>query len=168
MASVIPRSAYSVRMKKFYDWLAGLTTVKTANEAKTGTTTLGADDTLKFAVEANRKYRFRAVVFFDTTAAGDFKYRVTGPADPTLVRLLRYCVIPGATALSDIAVDVAFSSSDISEAGSGTTGGCIVIEGIVHNGANAGTVAIEWAPNASDAGNTTVLAGSSISYELIA
>jgi hypothetical protein len=70
--------------------------------------------------------------------AGDFKFRHTGPASPTLVRIEREWILPG-TAAWVPGVDTAFSAADIALAGTGTIGGVIYFEGIIHNGPNAGT-----------------------------
>jgi hypothetical protein len=136
---------------------------KTSDTTRTANTTITADPALSFALAANTKYFVRVRVFFDTTAAGDFKFRHTGSASPTLVRLRRAHVVPGATAFAGIAVDQAFSASDVAVAGTGTNGGYVEIEGVIHN-LNAGTFAFAWAQNTSDAGNTSVRAGSYIEY----
>lgn len=164
----MPRSAYSVRLKNFYDWLYGLNKVKTATETRTANATLASDTDLQFPVAAGAKYRFTFRIFYDTSAAGDLKWRLTGPASPTLIRFLHKAIVPGATALSEVAVETAFSASDITELSSSGNGGYIEISGILHNGTTAGTVAFAWAQATSDAGNTSILAGSTVSYERIA
>jgi hypothetical protein len=140
-------------------------TYKTANQSRVSTATLADDDTLKFAVAANTKYRFKVVVFFDTGATGDFKYALSCPASPSLVRVQRDHILPGATTRV-VAVDQACTASTAA-AGTGTNGGFVSMEGVFHNGANAGTVAFQWAQNTSDGTNTTVLAGSFIEWATI-
>jgi hypothetical protein len=146
----------------------GSSVIKTADETKTSNATLAADGALVFAMDANSKYAVRGRVFFDTTATGDFKWRHTGPSSPALVRVKRQSLLPGASALSNIALDTAYSAADVTETGTGTTGGYIEFEGIIHNGVNAGNFQFQWAQNTSDAGNTTVRAGSSIEYRKVA
>ena len=144
---------------------AGWTTVSKANdEARASTTTLTDDSTLAFPVQANKKYRFRAKIFYDTPTAADFKFDVNGPASPTLVQIETKTIAPGATALSNIALKTAFAFSAVSVTETSGTNGMIEAEGIVHNGANAGTVAFRWAQNTSNGSNTTVRAGSYIEY----
>lgn len=126
--------------------------------------TLADDAVLKFAMLANTKYAIRASIFWDTVAAADIKFRHVGPASPTLVRILRWDVAPGTVAVQNLAVDVAYSSGDIACTSVGTTGGWLTLEGIIHNGANAGDFKIQWAQNVSDAGNTSVLAGSFLEW----
>lgn len=51
------------------------TVVKQADETVTNSTTMQDDDALTFALAANTTYLFRAVIFFNTPAAADYKYR---------------------------------------------------------------------------------------------
>lgn len=140
---------------------------KLTDQTKTGTTTLAADSALSVAMLASTKYSIRGRIFFDTTAAGDFKWRTVGPASPTLVRVARRSIDPAATATSNIAVDVAYSAADITELSASTNGGFIEFEAIIHNGANAGDFEIHWAQNTSDGGNTIVRAGSYLEYAVL-
>lgn len=140
---------------------------KTTTETITADSTLSNDAVLLFAMLANTTYAFRGRVFFDTTNAADFKWRHSGPAAPTLVRIKRSNVIPGGTSYTLIAVDTAYSAADIALTGAGTTGGWVEFEGIIANGANAGDFNFQWAQNASDAGNTSVLAGSYLEYKQV-
>lgn len=143
--------------------LAGWQTVqKLADETKTANTTFANDAELKFSMLVNKKYRIRGTIWFDTTAAGDFKYQFVGPASPTLVRFERIDCVAGGTPAENVP-DTAYPTNK-ALAGAGTTGGYIRFEAIVQNGASAGTFALQWAQNTSDAGNTTVYAGSYIEY----
>ena len=134
---------------------------KSTDEARVSTTTLANDSKLKFDMLANRKYRLAGKVFYDTNATADFKFGYAGPAGATLIRLSRKLVAPG-TGFLDVTVDTTYAT-EISVAGSATTG-YIEYDGIIHNGANAGTFAFQWAQNTSNAGATTVLAGSSLEH----
>lgn len=139
---------------------------KTADETISSDAVLGDDAVLKFAMLANTKYTFRARIFFDTSAAADFKYRHSGPAAPTLVRIHRRELNSGGTADLASTVDTAYSSADIAITSVlGTDGGYIELDGIIHNGANAGDFVFQWAQNTSDASNTTVRAGSYIEWQ---
>ena len=138
--------------------------VKSLDTTRTTTTTLSADPDLQFSMVASAKYWIRLAVFFDTTAAADFKWRHNGPASPTIVRLLRRWIVPGGTAEAGIAVDTAFSAADLAVLSAGINGGIVSLEGVVTNGLNAGTFSFSWAQNTSDAGNTIVRAGSTLEY----
>jgi hypothetical protein len=140
--------------------------VKSSDESVISSTTLQNDDDLKFAMLANTNYRFRCFLLFDTGATGDFKYRHTGPASPTRVRIKRSHVVGAGTAYAGIALDQAYSAADIAIAGAAGTG-WVELEGMIQNGANAGNFQIQWAQNASEAVNTTVLQGSYIEWRVI-
>jgi hypothetical protein len=139
---------------------------KKADQIRTATTTIAPDDELLFSMAAGAKYLVRGGVFFDTTASADFKWRHVGPASPTLVRIKRQWLVPDSAAFAVFYafVDTAFSGVDLAVVGTGTTGGCVLLEGVVHNGANAGNFSFNWAQNTSDAGNTIVRAGSYLEY----
>lgn len=140
---------------------------KVSDESRTSNATLADDSALIFPMAANSKYTFRGTIFFDTGASGDFKWRHSGPASPTLVRLVRQWIIPGGTAFAGIAVDQAYSSADLALTGTGTNGGVVWIEGIIQNGVNAGNFAFRWAQNTSDAVSTIVRAGSYLEWALV-
>lgn len=147
---------------------AGWTRVrKTADEARTATTAITADSTLKFAMAANTRYNIRARIYYDTGATEDFKWRHSGPASPTLVRLRRVGLQPNATTFAIIALDTAYSAADVVLAGTAANGGWVDIDGIVVNGATAGDFVFGWAQNTAGTNPTTVLAGSYIEYSTI-
>jgi hypothetical protein len=137
------------------------TVFKTADQAKASDATLGDDDALSFGVLANAKYAFRAVVFYSTAATPDFKYTLTGPSSPTLVRFHAREIEFGVARTDNEQTSFGNSRSVASGA---ATEGKIEIEGILHNGANAGAVTFQWAQATSNASATTVRAGSFIEY----
>lgn len=139
---------------------------KTADTTRTATTVVANDPTLQFAVAANTAYAFRIAVFFTTTANGDFKYQLTGPASPSLVRLYRRAVVGGASTPTLYVLDTAFVATDQALAGAGAEG-WFECTGVLVNGVNAGTVAFAWAQNTSDAGNTIVRRGSFIEFRVV-
>jgi hypothetical protein len=138
---------------------------KAADESTANDTTLSDDATLKFSMVANTKYRVRAVVFFDTVSAADFKYGLAGPAAPTLVRCFRVHTDAGGVP-SELALDTALPAT-VSLTGNGSTGGYVQFEMTFHNGANAATFAFQWAQNTSNGSNTTVRAGSWMEYQTV-
>jgi hypothetical protein len=135
---------------------------KSADQAITSNNTLANDNTLTFAMAASTNYAIRITAYFDTGAAEDFKYALTGPAAPTYVRVRRKHVVPGATA--DVnGMDTAATAST-AVTGAGTNGGFLDMDITWQNGANAGTFALQWAQNSSGANATTVRAGSYVEY----
>jgi hypothetical protein len=139
---------------------------KTADQTKTSTTALANDTTLQFAMAANTKYAFRCKIHYSTPGGADIKFRHAGPASPSFVHIRRNSIAPGAVALGNIAVDTAYSAADIVITETSGTEGFFEFEGVVHNGANSGTFAIQWAQNTSDAGSTIVRAGSYLEYAI--
>jgi hypothetical protein len=114
---------------------------KTSTQTVTNSTVMVSDTDLTFPMAANTNYRIRGVVFFDTTDAGDYKYSLIGPTSPvpTLVRMSRCHCIAGGTP-GYIAIDTALPGV-ISMTGSGTNGGYIAFEAVVHNGSHAAAFA---------------------------
>lgn len=142
------------------------TVMKPADETIQSDTALGADAALVFAMLANTKYAVRARILFTTGATGDFKYRHSGPASPTSVLIKREHIIGAGTAYAGIALDTVYSAGDIAIAGVAGSG-WVSFDGIITNGANAGSFEFQWAQNASEAVNTTVHAGSYLEYRIV-
>lgn len=137
--------------------------IKVADETIILDATLHQDNALVFPVISGNIFHFRGVVFFDTTAAADFQWRLFGPGTPSLLRLKRSWILPGDTAYNGIKVDTAYSGGGIPLVSAGTNGGYVQFEGILIEN-TSGNVKFQWAQNTSDVGNTTVLAGSYIEY----
>ncbi len=139
---------------------------KTADEQTVSDTTLSDDALLKFAMLVNTKYFFRFVIHYNTGATGDFKYTLNGPASPTKVAYVSKRIAHGGTTFSVIGLLAAYgTASTIATTAAGN--GYIEIEGTVENGANAGTLAFQWAQNTTDTTATKVLRGSYILYSSI-
>ena len=117
---------------------------KAADQAIINSAVLTTDTSLQFTMQANLNYRLRGVVFFDTTAAGDFKYAFTAPAAPTLIRAELVDCIAGGTPAELAAIATATPGSR-SLAGAGTTGGYVEFRFIFQNGANVATFGFQFA-----------------------
>lgn len=146
---------------------AGFAKYKAADQSKASDATLADDDTLFFPMLANTKYAFEFKAFFDTAATPDFKFAIDAPASPTILRLIRKHVDPAALTSLVVASEVAEVGSTALAGGTGTNGGFVEAEGIVHNGVNAGNLAFQWAQNTSNASATIVRAGSYIKWRVI-
>jgi hypothetical protein len=140
---------------------------KTVDETKNSDVTTADDAVLKFTADANGKYYFQLQVFFTTVAAADFKYQFNGPAGSTLITFRRDSN-PASTNATTAAFEEAYYSTDTALTSASSGSGQIRIYGVLHNGVTAGTVAFRWAQNTSNAGNTTVRAGSYFSYTKVA
>lgn len=156
-------AAWPDLMALLRDWARQLyrarweTTTKNAHESRTATTILADDDSLAVQVMGGQRYVLRGVIFFDTTAAADFKWALAVPSGST-VRIASRAIAPSATALSNIQVQTSAGVANAILSG-GTTGGVLWIDATVLAGAD-GLVSVQWAQNTSDAGATTVRAGS--------
>jgi len=139
---------------------------KTTDEIKTNDATTADDTALTFAVAANTKYRFVVQVWYYSDPAPDFKYQFTGPDSPTVIGYRRETNAHGSSTSANSAVYL-YITSDASITVSTTGIGQVRLWGILHNGANAGTVAFRWAQNTSSANPTTVYAGSFIEYSVV-
>lgn len=126
------------------------------------TATYANDAVLGFPIEPLERYLFRFCLYFDTTALGDFKFKVIGPASPSRVRTLVESFAPSGSAFG-VTVNTDFGQ-EVLVTGTGTTGGIVRGQGIINNGANGGNVTIQWAQNTGDAGPTKVLMGSYLEW----
>jgi hypothetical protein len=151
------------------------TAFKAADETITSDATLSMDASLRFSAAANTKYAFEIEVWFNTATAADFKFGLDGPASPTLVYAHVDAIPPDdvSTTLSNSntkhAVFKSYETTGISlTSTTQTAAGYVRMRGILQNGANAANCGFTWAQGTSDAGNTTVLAGSYIRYTVVA
>jgi hypothetical protein len=123
----------------------------TADFTKNANVTLGNVTGLSFPVVANGVYVFKFVLYGISSIAADWKFAITFPAAPTS---LRYGLVDNSgNALTPKSTDTAAAAI------TAETGGiefCWVIEGMLRNGANAGTVQLQAAQQASDATNSII------------
>jgi hypothetical protein len=138
--------------------------VKPADEAVINSAALQNDDDLKFTMLANTAYFITLVVFYDTTATGDFKYEITAPASPGTIRGYVVSCAPSGTPAAS-ALQGALPSA-VSVTSTNATGGFLRIEYAYQNGANAGDFQFRFAQNtATNDTGAIVRAGSSLSYK---
>lgn len=132
---------------------------KTGDTTRNTNTTTSADPDLQFSLAASTIYDIRIIVKFRSTAAGDLKWGLAGPASPTEV-------YGGYSMDNSGAITKGFEAypTNIAQLQGGDGARFLQIEMTVENGANAGTFGFDWAQNTSDAGPTTVKAGSYIEY----
>ncbi len=144
----------------FTDDFTGTPTIninKPINETDNNVSNPGAalqpDNHLTFALAANETWTYRFVVQANSPAAADMKFSVTAPVGATCVS--------GVSNAEDT-VTVANLACAASSGIMNTDGAANLYEvtGTVVNGANAGSVTLNWAQNTPQAANTTVYAGS--------
>lgn len=133
---------------------------KTADETVTSSAVLQDDDALNFAIGANETWTFN--VFLRVFAgAGGFKYAFTIPSGAS-GRMDKYSNI-SATGSNSIDADITTGggdSSSLSITGTNQWQSYQPMFGYVVNGANSGTVQLQWAQNASNGTGTVVKRGS--------
>lgn len=140
-----------------------VTVNKAQSESRASTTTLAADTDIKFPMAANKKYRFRAVIFGGyASATPGLKYGFTGPASPTLVRIARKHLSSGTAPANSLAT--AYDTSGLAFTGSMSTI-YIELDGYIENGANAGEFQFTWAQNSSNGTASTITRGGNIKFE---
>jgi hypothetical protein len=124
-----------------------------ANFTKNANTTLGDVTGLSFSVAANETWVFRVVMYEVSATAADWKVAVTGPAAATANFAMHSSMdTPGAARTTSYSTGMAVGGSAVDDV--------MVMEGIIINGANAGTVQIQAAQNSSDASNSIIYANS--------
>lgn len=147
------------------EWLI---VVKLAPTSKSSDAALAADPTLTIPIAANQTMLVRGQIHVTAGTTPDLKYRMTGPASPTAVRLDRINRAGTNMTAPTNNYAIAYDTSDqVFDATSGTPSGAINLNGYIENGANSGNFSFEWAQNTSNATNATVRTGSYIEYKII-
>jgi len=129
----------------------------TADVTKTTDTTLSNLTGMSFTVEANKNYfyEFNLKVLGNSTA--DWKFAVTFPSAPTDLWYHTFGSNPNS---SSDAVNEATTTAGANVLTHGiSTETCVGVRGVLRNGANAGTVQLQWAQRTSS-GSSTIRAGS--------
>jgi hypothetical protein len=140
---------------------------KTADETVTASITYQNDDHLIVPVLANTNYLIEYSIMVSTPVAAGIKVQLTGPAAPTEV-FIATSVSNANTGVNSSGVGAAaFSSSMAFAPNFQDTRGIIKIQALVKNGANAGSVTLQWAQNTSS-GSSIFKWGSYDDYSIIA
>jgi len=139
------------------------TAIKTADETITNDTVLNDDAALQFPVLATTNYAFRLVISILSDATADWKWSFNGPVAPTFVQIAAWIMHADGATVKNTTRNTAFGTSN-AETTTSTGEVTAFVYGIVQNGANAGTVAFQWAQNTSSGNSTTLRAGSYLEY----
>jgi hypothetical protein len=139
---------------------------KGADQAVINSATLVDDNAMLAPLLASTKYRINGRIFFDTTAAGDFKYTFAFSGTTALVRGNVIVTVPGAAPAEAAILTALPSSSGVAVIGTGTTGGWAEFDFIIHV-TNAGNFRWQFAQNTAtnDTGAIT-RAGSYMEYAI--
>jgi hypothetical protein len=126
--------------------------------------TLTADPDLQIALAASQKISGTMNVYITGSAAGDFKYRITGPAGFNNLFVAASWLTSGTVTTSNL-TSQAYDAADRTAVAAADFIVRLNITFIVDNGATPGTFQLEWAQNTTAAGNASaVLVGSQIQY----
>jgi len=117
------------------------TTYKSADQTN-ATTTLASDTHLKFDIAANEVWTFRFLLQMNSPALADSKWNISTPAGVTSCKYAVSVYRNNTSTTSN-------TSCGTPTTGIATSGNNDVIEvnGTIENGANAGTVTLQWAEN---------------------
>jgi hypothetical protein len=136
---------------------------KAAPTTRVSTTTLTADPDLQLHLDANKTYRMELVAPFTSATAAGFKISFFVPAGTvftgytltTIANLVSIFVYSSANLL--ITANIPMANTQ----GSGIDD-LVAVSGIIDTAGTAGNIGYQWCQNTSNAGNTTVRAGSSM------
>jgi len=105
-------------------------------------------------IAVNQRQKVRAWVMFSTGATGGMQFQLVTPAATTLFQL-SFDVYDTVTPAEHYGVQTASAAQGYALANAGTY--FLIIDAVVVNGANAGTLDLQFAQNTSQANNTTIL-----------
>lgn len=125
---------------------------------------LAADSELQFAMAANTTYVLRGQIYINAPATPGWKIGVTGPALPTRVTLINRALDDAATGYNSGA---AAYGTLVATNPAATRNIMTEFYGLIKNGANAGTFALQFAQNVANAAATTILKGSYLEYKAV-
>lgn len=123
-------------------------------------TTSFADVTgLTFALAINTNYYFRFVLFHSSSATTiGIRFGVNGPASPTELRVGG--IIPISTVAANFGSATAYDTAIFASTTGTTVTVMSLVEGIIRNAGNTGTLACRFASEAAAATAVTIQAGS--------
>lgn len=132
--------------------------------------TAWTDTTLEFAVAANTAYRFRFTGAYLTSASGiGPSWGVTGPSSPTRLRLNGEMWTSNTASSANPGTRSTYGEVVANSVGAGTsTPRRVELWGVIENGANAGTVKIQFRTDESEtSGNITLQAPSYLDWQTV-
>ena len=130
---------------------------QTADVTKNANTTLADLTGMSFAVAASEVWAFEFIMFGKSAAAADYKFTLTGPATPTAIS---FGALSSEDAPAASAVVAGAFGDTIACGGAVGTIQTLRVNGLLRNGATAGTVQIQMAQLVSDASDTIIYAES--------
>jgi hypothetical protein len=129
------------------------TSDESVSSANTGTT-LQNDDALAWAVAASGVYALDLFLIYNANSTGNLKLGWTFPTSLTMVYAGMHATLAGALTVAS------FTQASTPAIGGLGADAPQHFHGMVTNSTNAGTLQLQFAQNTSNAGNTTLKAGS--------
>lgn len=137
---------------------------KGSNTTVNNSTVLVNATDLAFAVAASEVWEFEFYIIGSSGGTPDFDFALTGPAAPTYIGY----AITGPAAPSASVIAEAFGTEIMGTGLGAGTKGVYWIQGTLRNGANAGTVQLQFAQNTMNASDSIVYAESFVIARRIA
>lgn len=148
--------------------LSYTTLTKTADQFVTNSTTLVNDNTLFATVDANSTYLVEANIKYNASTTGNIKIGWTGPSGATLEWTINGVDIAAAATSGSINRLSGAIGTVLTAAGAGSNM-WLLIRGTLVVGATAGTLQLQFAQNALDAGvSTSIRATSTLTVKQVA
>lgn len=138
--------------------------VKSADFARSSNTTLASDADLIFAMAANTTYLIDLKLFISAPTTPGYKIGITGPSSPTALMCLGR-ETDSAPSTTVLGVTSYTTVRSVSPAANREI--CVELSLRIVNGANAGSFAVQFAQNASNATASTLYKGSMLRYRAI-
>jgi hypothetical protein len=128
--------------------------------------TLVNAEPLRIPFGPSQRFYFRYGLFFTTNATADFKFRLSLPAAAAQWRVRRDTIAPDALTTLVTAYDVANNgTTDLTVLAASGTEGYTGGEGVFVAPNQRGELIVQFAQNTTNAGATTLRAGSFLSYK---
>lgn len=121
---------------------------------KNNNNTLANVSGLAFAVGASEVWAFQFYLAGISSSTADFKFTLTGPAAPTAIRF----GVQNPQAATGVNSAAAFGTSVVAE-GEGAAPSvdqALILHGLLRNGANAGTVQLQFAQNTNEVADSKI------------
>jgi len=135
----------------------GTVVIKSSDQTVNNSTTLVNDDTLVWALAANKNYRLWAHAFIDTHVSSDFKWTFTGPTDCEIHLTVNRNYAAGASydwhGLNVLGTNVSMGTPT-------DTASNWYWFGTIMNSSNAGNLQLQWAQNVAQSFDTKMHNGS--------
>lgn len=138
---------------------------KGTTESVTSSAVLQDDNELFLAMEVNSRYDLELFLRYEAVAAGDLKFKFTGPAGFTFQSIL-HRLSSAATSITDDSVSYTDESNTPIPGGLGAgSEQAVMLKGTVLCSGTAGNLQLQWAQNTADATATKVILGSYLKFK---